>query len=133
MSSKKEMLTTTLINLIQATEENEIKTSEQFLQKLVNELHMKNIINLENYTKLIKTKDYQELSKKGAELLMKEIKELEQPTIGLATGSTPEGLYKELIKYHQEENYSFKNVKSFNLDEYIGLAEEDENSYHYYM
>src|SRR5690625_7941788 len=64
---------------------------------------------------------------------MKEIKELEQPTIGLATGSTPEGLYKELIKYHQEENYSFKNVKSFNLDEYIGLAEEDENSYHYYM
>lgn len=83
--------------------------------------------------KLIKTEDYQELSKKGAELLMKEIKELEQPTIGLATGSTPEGLYKELIKYHQEENYSFKNVKSFNLDEYIGLAEEDENSYHYYM
>src|SRR5699024_9429892 len=64
---------------------------------------------------------------------MKEIKELEQPTIGLATGSTPEGLYKELIKYHQEENYSFKNVKSFNLDEYIGLAEEDENSYHYHM
>lgn len=50
MSSKKEMLTTTLINLIQATEENEIKTSEQFLQKLVNELHMKNIINLEKYT-----------------------------------------------------------------------------------
>src|SRR5690625_7885657 len=83
--------------------------------------------------KLIKTEEYQELSKKGAELLMKEIKELEQPTIGLATGSTPEGLYKELIKYHQEENYSFKNVKSFNLDEYIGLAEEDENSYHYYM
>src|SRR5699024_1193061 len=41
--------------------------------------------------------------------------------------------YKELIKYPQEENYSFKNVKSFNLDAYMGLAEEDENRYHYYM
>src|SRR5699024_9815331 len=48
--TKKEKLTTTLINLIQATEKNKINTSEQFLQKLVNELHMKNIINLEKYT-----------------------------------------------------------------------------------
>lgn len=83
--------------------------------------------------KIIKVENYDELSKKGAELLLKELIKLERPVIGLATGSTPEGVYKEMINYHKEENYSFKNVVSFNLDEYINLPEEDENSYHYYM
>ncbi len=83
--------------------------------------------------KIIKTKNYKELSKIGAELLIKEIQKLEHPIIGLATGSTPEGLYNEIIKFHQEANHSFRNVCSFNLDEYIGLPENDKNSYHYYM
>lgn len=83
--------------------------------------------------KIIKTKNYNELSEKGAELLIKEIQKIECPVIGLATGSTPEGLYNEIIKYHKKTNHSFKNVCSFNLDEYIGLAEDNENSYHYYM
>ncbi|HLR60041.1 MAG TPA: glucosamine-6-phosphate deaminase [Pseudogracilibacillus sp.] len=83
--------------------------------------------------KIIKTNNYDELSKKGAELLIEEIKKVERPVIGLATGSTPEGLYNEIIKFHKKTKYSFKNVYSFNLDEYIGLAEDNENSYHYYM
>lgn len=83
--------------------------------------------------KIIKTKNYEELSKIGAELLMEELLKLERPVIGLATGSTPEGLYSEVINFHKKTNHSFENVISFNLDEYIGLAEEDENSYHYYM
>lgn len=83
--------------------------------------------------KIIKVKNYQELSKIGAELLIDELERLKRPVIGLATGSTPEGLYSEVIKYHKKNNCSFKNVISFNLDEYIGLPEEDINSYHYYM
>lgn len=83
--------------------------------------------------KLIKVSNYDELSKKGAEILVEELVKKEHPVIGLATGSTPEGLYSELIKKHKQSDISFKNVTSFNLDEYIGLDEENENSYHFYM
>lgn len=83
--------------------------------------------------KLIKTKDYNELSKVACELTINYLKELVNPVLGLATGSTPEGLYSCLIDYHKKTGFSFADVKSFNLDEYIGLSEENENSYHYYM
>lgn len=83
--------------------------------------------------KIVKVKTYDELSKIGAEILIEELLKKERPVIGLATGSTPEGLYGEIIEYHQKKNISFKNVISFNLDEYIGLDETNENSYHYYM
>lgn len=53
--------------------------------------------------------------------------------LGLATGSTPEILYTELIRLHLEEGLSFKNVITFNLDEYYPMAKEDPNSYHFYM
>lgn len=78
-------------------------------------------------------KNYEELSKKGAELLIEELLRLERPVIGLATGSTPEGLYNEIIKFHKKTNHSFENVISFNLDEYIGLDADNPNSYHYFM
>src|SRR5699024_2443166 len=53
--------------------------------------------------------------------------------LGLATGSTPITLYKELIRLHKEEGLSFQNVITFNLDEYYPMAPEDSNSYHYFM
>ena len=53
--------------------------------------------------------------------------------MGLPTGSTPLGVYKELIKLYQNKKVSFEHVVTFNMDEYIGLSPEDKNSYHYFM
>ena len=53
--------------------------------------------------------------------------------LGLATGSSPIGVYKELVRLHKEEGLSFKKVVSFNLDEYFGLKAEDKQSYHSFM
>ena len=55
------------------------------------------------------------------------------PTLGLATGGTPLGLYRELIERHRKGLLSFKHVNSFNLDEYLGLSPDDDRSYHAYM
>src|SRR4028118_1085519 len=53
--------------------------------------------------------------------------------LGLATGSTPISMYKELVRLHREEGLSFKNVITFNLDEYYPLAQEAMQSYRRYM
>jgi glucosamine-6-phosphate deaminase len=53
--------------------------------------------------------------------------------LGLPTGSSPLGVYRELIRMHQQEGLSFKNVITFNMDEYIGLPEDHPQSYHYFM
>ena len=53
--------------------------------------------------------------------------------LGLPTGSTPLGMYNKLIKLYQEGKVSFANVVTFNMDEYIGLAPEHPQSYHYFM
>ncbi len=53
--------------------------------------------------------------------------------LGLPTGSSPIGTYKELVKLHKAGKVSFKNVITFNMDEYVGLAEDHPESYHYFM
>ena len=53
--------------------------------------------------------------------------------LGLATGSSPISVYQELVRMHKEEGLSFKNVVTFNLDEYYPMSKEDINSYHYFM
>ena len=53
--------------------------------------------------------------------------------LGLATGSTPVKLYKELIRWHREEGLSFRNVVTFNLDEYYGLTPQHPESYRHFM
>ena len=53
--------------------------------------------------------------------------------LGCATGRTMEGLYRELIRLHREERLDFSGCRTFNLDEYVGLAPEDPRSYHRYM
>ena len=83
--------------------------------------------------KLIQVQDYQEMSQKAAEIVIEKIKEESTNHLGLATGGTPEGLYNRLITDHKENHTSYKQVKSFNLDEYIGLSATNPNSYHYYM
>jgi len=53
--------------------------------------------------------------------------------LGLPTGSTPLGMYRKLIEYHKAGKVSFKYVTTFNMDEYVGLPESHEQSYHYFM
>jgi len=61
------------------------------------------------------------------------VREKPNAVLGLATGSTPLRLYKELIRLHREEGLDFSQVTSFNLDEYLGLAPEHPASYRYFM
>lgn len=65
---------------------------------------------------------YEELSKVAANIIASFVKSKPNCVIGLATGSTPIGTYKELIRMHQEEGLDFSNVRTFNLDEYLGLG-----------
>ena len=82
---------------------------------------------------IIKIKDYDAMSKEACKLMSDRLKSIDKPVLGLATGSTPEGMYKCLINEYEQKNISFKNVTTFNLDEYIGLAADHPNSYNYFM
>ena len=53
--------------------------------------------------------------------------------LGLATGSSPIQMYNELVRLHKEEGLTFKNVTTFNLDEYYPMAKDSDKSYHYFM
>jgi glucosamine-6-phosphate deaminase len=78
-------------------------------------------------------KSYDALSQRAGNILIDEIKKKKDIVLGLATGSTPIGTYKELIRAHIEDGLDFSNVKSFNLDEYVGLDGNHPNSYRYFM
>lgn len=83
--------------------------------------------------KITVTDNYKEQSELAASLMCNVIENRKNAVIGLPTGSTPLGMYKELIKSYNEGKISFAHVVTFNLDEYIGLPATDENSYNYYM
>ncbi|MBO3803412.1 MAG: glucosamine-6-phosphate deaminase [Candidatus Brockarchaeota archaeon] len=83
--------------------------------------------------KLIVVEDYKEMSRKAASIVADEIRKNKKLVLGLATGGTPLGLYGELIRMHKEEKLDFSGVKTFNLDEYLGLDPDNEQSYHYFM
>ena len=72
-------------------------------------------------------------AKLGGQLIFDLVKENPTCVLGLATGSTPVPLYEELIRLHKENNLSFSNVTSFNLDEYIGLSKNHPCSYRYFI
>ena len=83
--------------------------------------------------KLIITKDYEEMSRVTSELISEEIRENPNLVLGLATGGTPMGTYQRLIEFYKDGKLDFKDVKTFNLDEYIGLNINNEKSYHNFM
>lgn len=83
--------------------------------------------------KVIKVKNYDEMSDKACELIVSKLKSLKEPVLGLATGSTPEGFYDRLIEVYKRGTVSLKETTTFNLDEYVGLSKDDPQSYHYYM
>ena len=73
------------------------------------------------------------IAREIAELIRAKAARNEQCVLGLATGSSPIKLYQELVRMHKEEGLSFKNVMTFNLDEYLPMAKESVHSYHYFM
>lgn len=83
--------------------------------------------------KLICLKNEREVSIRAAEIMSEVIKERPNALLGLATGSTPVGMYRELIKKHLDGELSFKEVRSVNLDEYVGLAPDHIQSYADFM
>ena len=83
--------------------------------------------------KIIRVKDYEEMSKKAAEIITDAVKKNPTANLGLATGSSPLGTYKNLIKKYKAKEISFKDIKSFNLDEYCQLDKNHEQSYYSYM
>ena len=68
-----------------------------------------------------------------ANLILEKQEKNEKCVLGLATGSSPLSIYKELIRMHKENGLSFQNVITFNLDEYYGLGPQDVQSYTYFM
>jgi len=83
--------------------------------------------------KVIVADDYGMMSKEAAEIVAAEIRKKPDCVLALPTGGTPLGLYAELVRMHKEEGLDFSCVFAFNLDEYIGLPEDHESSYNFYM
>lgn len=77
--------------------------------------------------------DYEGMSKAAAATVAKVLNSKPNAVLGLATGSTPVGLYRELARMHAEEGLDFSKVRTFNLDEYVGLPASHPQSYHYFM
>ena len=78
-------------------------------------------------------KTYKQLSEEAANLVKSRLVKKEDLVLGLATGSTPVGMYEELIRMYKEEGLSFAKVKSFNLDEYYGITGDHPQSYRCFM
>jgi len=76
---------------------------------------------------------YEELSRKAAFAVANVLNTKPNAVLGMATGSTPLGLYQELVRMHEEESLDFSQVTTFNLDEYVGLPVTHDQSYHYFM
>ena len=83
--------------------------------------------------KLIVVKDYNEMSLKASLIIKELLQSKKDATLGLATGSSPIGIYQNLIKFYENGEISFKDVKTYNLDEYCELPRSHPESYYSFM
>lgn len=83
--------------------------------------------------KILKTANYEEMSRKAANIIAAQVIMKPDSVLGLATGSTPIGTYKHLIEKYNNGDLDFSTVTSVNLDEYKGLPKENDQSYDYFM
>lgn len=83
--------------------------------------------------KIIRTPDYKMMSKKAASIIAAQAILRPNCVLGLATGSTPIGIYSQLIKWYKNEDLDFSKIHSINLDEYCGLDANHNQSYRYFM
>lgn len=89
-------------------------------------------INLDNI-KIYIMDDYEQMSKKSAGFMCEQINAKPSSVLGLATGSTPIGMYKELASLYRENKVDFSQITTFNLDEYYPIQKDNNQSYHYFM
>lgn len=83
--------------------------------------------------RIILTKNYEESCEKVAQILLSTVDMHKDACLGLATGGSMEGVYVEVLNMLSQRNLSFKNVKTVNLDEYVGIPPEHPQSYRHYM
>ena len=82
---------------------------------------------------IIKARDYEHMSRQAANILSAQVILHPDSVLGLATGSSPIGTYKQLIKWYEKGDVDFSRVRTVNLDEYVGLAADHEQSYAHFM
>ncbi len=82
---------------------------------------------------IYRAKDYEDMSKKAANIIASQIVLKPDCVLGLATGSTPIGAYKNLVEKYEQGDLDFSQVTTVNLDEYKGLPRENDQSYYYFM
>lgn len=83
--------------------------------------------------KIYKAKDYKDMSRKAANIISAQVIMKPNCVLGLATGSTPIGTYKQLIEWYKKGDLDFSEVTTVNLDEYKGLNGDNDQSYRYFM
>lgn len=83
--------------------------------------------------KLVRAKDYLDMSRKAANIITAQIIMKPDSVLGLATGSSPVGIYKELQERYEKGDLDFSKIKTVNLDEYRGLSGDHPQSYRYFM
>lgn len=83
--------------------------------------------------KIIKAKDYNDMSRKAANLISAQVIMKPDCVLGLATGSSPLGTYAQLVDWYKKGDLDFSQTKSVNLDEYRGLTHDNDQSYYYFM
>ena len=83
--------------------------------------------------KIIVADDYKGMSRKAAAIIASQVTLKADSVLGLATGSTPIGMYEQLVEWHKAGELDFSAVKTVNLDEYVGLAPDHDQSYRYFM
>lgn len=83
--------------------------------------------------KIYRAKDYKDMSRKAANILSAQVIMKPNAVLGLATGSTPEGIYAQLIDWYNKGDIDFSEVVTVNLDEYKGLTKDNEQSYYRFM
>lgn len=82
---------------------------------------------------IYRAKDYEDMSKKAANIIASQVVSKPDCVLGLATGSTPIGAYKNLVEKYEQGDLDFSQVTTVNLDEYKGLPRENDQSYYYFM
>lgn len=83
--------------------------------------------------KIIKAKDYNDMSRKAANIISAQVIMKPDCVLGLATGSTPVGTYAQLVDWYRKGDLDFSEVTTVNLDEYKGLTRDNDQSYYYFM
>ena len=83
--------------------------------------------------RIIVVENYEEMSKRAAKMIASQVILKPDSVLGLATGDTPLGMYKELVELYNKKEVDFSEIRTFNLDEYYGLNRENSQSYYSYM